>query len=174
MNQRDRKEIIQEALQRISELSGVNLSEGNRARLEPNNRNPIEELRRRYPTLRTNNPLGPSSTSSLSTPDSGSGSSCQFRPRRSSTSGRSGGRRKKQATENQKVGKTIYKDLILIPDPKETKVPTHSARIELETEGKVVHGFPVDTQWDARTLRNKITDQFPRLIASPFEYIKVR
>ena len=104
-----------------------------------------------------------------------SSSSRQFCLRGSSTTTRSastfGGRKRKRKAE--KVGKTVHKDLILVPDPNEEQVPMHVARVALETEGKVVHGFPVETQWDAKTLRKKIVDQFPRLIACPFEYTKV-
>ena len=172
ISRRDRRDMIQEALERISQLSGVNLSEGNRTRPEENRTTSFnDELARRFPTLRTND----SSTSTAVTARGSSSSSRQFCLRGSSTTARSastfGGRKRKRKAE--KVGKTVHKDLILVPDPNEEQVPMHVARVALETEGKVVHGFPVETQWDAKTLRKKIVDQFPRLIACPFEYTKV-
>lgn len=174
VSQRSRREMIQEALERISELSGVSLNEGNRTRPEENRTTSLsDELARRFPTLRPNDPR-PSSTTST-TRGSSSNSSARQLCLSSSTAARSastlGGRKRKRKAE--KAGKTVYKDLILVPDPNEQQVPTHAARVVLETEGKVVHGFPVETQWDAKTLRQKIVDQFPRLIACPFEYAKV-
>ena len=83
------------------------------------------------------------------------------------------GRKRKWKPAHEKKGKTVHNDLILIPDPNEDQVPTHSARITLETEGQVLHGFPVESHWDAKTLWRKIAEQFPRLSSSPFEYVKV-
>ena len=45
-------------------------------------------------------------------------------------------------------GFLIHKDLVLIPDPKQTTVPTHSARVLLESKGYVLHSFPFDRDWD--------------------------
>ena len=56
-------------------------------------------------------------------------------------------------TEVDKASKVIYKDLVLIPDPDEKQVPTHNPRVTLETDGKIIHGFPVDVEWDAKSLR---------------------
>jgi hypothetical protein len=85
---------------------------------------------------------------------------------------RSQASRKRKRTAD-KSSKVVYKDLVFIPDPDEEQVPTHNARVTLETDGKVVHGFPVDTEWDARSLRRKIRDQIPELLFSEFEYVKV-
>ena len=88
-----------------------------------------------------------------------------------------GGKRKRQtpkANANLKRGKPVFKDLVLLPNPKHDKVPTHNARVELERKGLVIHEFPFDKEWDATTLRKKIEEQFPQLEWTLFEYMKVR
>ena len=173
-----RRDLIQDALERISRLSGINLGESSRISRPPENPPgtvPIslnEELSRRFPSLRM--PTGycyHTLTQSHSTPRA-------TQPTRSSstvttTTSNPTGRKRKWKPAHEKKGKTVHKDLILIPDPNKDQVPTHSARVTLETEGQVLHGFPVESHWDAKTLRRKIAEQFPRLSSSPFEYVKV-
>ena len=67
----------------------------------------------------------------------------------------------------------MCKDIVLIPNPKHDKVPTHNARVELERKGFVIHEFPFDKEWNATMLRRKIEEQFPQLEWRLFEYMKV-
>ena len=52
--------------------------------------------------------------------------------------------------------KPVHKDLVLIPDPKQTTVPTHSARVLLESKDYVPHSFPFDRDWDGIELQHEI------------------
>ena len=72
-----------------------------------------------------------------------------------------------------KPSKVIHKDLVFIPDPEEKQVPTHNARVTLEMDGKVIHGFSVYMEWDANSQREKMCDQIPELLFSDFGYVKV-
>ena len=78
-----------------------------------------------------------------------------------------GGKRRRQTlrvNENSKrVQKPVCKDIVLIPNPKHDKVPTHNARVELERKGFVIHEFPFDKEWDATMLKRKIEERFPQL-----------
>jgi hypothetical protein len=126
------------------------------------------ELSRRFPSLRM--PAGPTSVSpATSSATSNSANRATF-SRSSSTRSQPSRKRKRTVDKRSKV---IYKDLVFIPDLEEEQVPTHTARVTLETDGKVIHGFPVDMEWDARSLRRKICDQVPELLFSEFEYVKV-
>ena len=141
--------------------------------MNPSNNTPASysvsmELSRRFPSLRM--PAGPTSVSpAASSATSNSVNRVTF-SRSSST--RSQPSRKIKRTVD-KPSKVIYKDLVFIPDPEKEQVPTHTARVTLETDGKVIHGFLVDMEWDARSLRRKICDQIPELLFSEFEYVKV-
>ena len=75
---------------------------------------------------------------------------------------------------SKRAKKPLCKDIVLIPNPKHDKVPTHNARVELERKGFVIHEFPFDKKWDATMLKRKIEEQFPQLEWSLFEYMKVR
>ena len=92
-------------------------------------RNVNHELQRLFPTLRrSNEQASPSS----------------FRPAEHLTV-RGGKKRKRQtrtANANCKKAKPVFKDIVLIPNPKHDRVPTHSARLELERKGLVIHEFP--------------------------------
>jgi hypothetical protein len=116
-------------------------------------------------------PVGPTSVSpAASSAPSNSANRATF-SRSSSTRSQPSRKRKRTVDKPSKV--VIYKDLVFIPDPEEEQVPTHTARVTLETDGKVIHGFPVDMEWDARSLRRNICDQIPELLFSEFEYVKV-
>ncbi|PFX16293.1 Protein kinase C-binding protein NELL2 [Stylophora pistillata] len=77
------------------------------------------ELQRLFPTLkRLNEQASPSS----------------FRPAEHLTL-RGGKKRKRQtpkANANCKKGKPVFRDIVLIPNPKHNRVPTHSAQLQLE------------------------------------------
>ena len=65
----------------------------------------------------------------------------------------------------------VYKVLVLIPSPKISKVPTHTARRQLEQRELVCHEFPFGKSWDANSLKTAILNRFPQLLL--FEYVKV-
>lgn len=124
-------------------------------------RNVNHELQRLFPTLRRSNEQASQSS---------------FRPAEHVTV-RGGKKRKRQtpkANANCKKAKPVFKDIVLIPNPKHDKVPTHSSRLELERKGLVIREFPFDREWDGSTLKKKIEEQFPQLEWRLFEYMKVR
>ena len=47
----------------------------------------------------------------------------------------------------------VYMDLVLIPSPKISKVPTHTTRLQLEERQLVCHEFPFGKSWDANSLK---------------------
>ena len=63
------------------------------------------------------------------------------------------------------------KDLVLIPSPKISKVPTHTTRLQLEERELVCHEFPFGKSWDANSLKTANLNQSPQLLL--FEYVKV-
>ena len=65
----------------------------------------------------------------------------------------------------------VYKVVVLIPSPKISKVPTHTARRQLEERELVCHEFPFGKSWDANSLKTAILNRFPQLLL--FEYVKV-
>ena len=142
-----RTNLLQDAFDQIARLTGVNVSE-NRP-INPRNNAPTSnsvsmELSRRFPSLQM--PAGPNS---VNPPTSATGT---INSANRSTFSHSGSTRS-QATQKRKQtvdkpSKVIHKDLVYIPDPEEKQVPTHNARIMLETDGKVIHGFPVDNERD--------------------------
>ena len=169
-----RTNMLQDAFNQIARLSGVSLNENrpiNPSSNEPASNSVGMELSR-FPSLRM--PPGPTSTgrrpTTSTTLSSYSGFTINSANRatfsRSSSTRSQAGRKRKRTVD--KPSKVIYKDLVLIPDPDEKQVPTHNARVTLETDGKVIHGFPVDM-----LLRMKICDQIPELLFSEFEYVKV-
>ena len=166
------------ALQRISELERIamNQSQSNTAptasltdRANSANTartasltdraNSVGELYNRFPSLRR-----PSSSRQL-TSDRNVGRSST-----STTSVHNRRARKSNASNNMKP---VIRDLVLIPDPNERRVPTHSTRVMLDSQGFVVHGFPFVRKWDARTLEMKIVEAFPKHTLLTFEYMKV-
>ena len=63
------------------------------------------------------------------------------------------------------------KDLVFIPDPEDTDVPTRKKRLELEEQNFVFHEFPFDRSWLAATLQEEIRKVLPPGIE--FEFLKV-
>ena len=64
---------------------------------------------------------------------------------------------------SKRAKKPVCKGIVLIPNPKQDKVLTYNARVELERKGFVIHEFPFDKEWNATMLRRKIEEQFPQL-----------
>ena len=157
------KSALGNALQRISELERIamNQSQSNTAPTASltDRANSVGELYNRFPSLRR-----PSSSRQLTT-DRNVGRSST-----STTSVHNRRARKSNASNNMKP---VIRDLVLIPDPNERRVPTHSTRVMLDSQGFVVHGFPFVRKWDARTLEMKIVEAFPKHTLLTFEYMKV-
>lgn len=80
--------------------------------------------------------------------------------------------KKKHTSRSTKPTKPVLRDLVLIPNPEETTVPTHSTRVLLDSKGFVVHSFPFQREWDSRTLTSKIDEAFPMYTLLCFEYMK--
>ena len=57
----------------------------------------------------------------------------------------------------------MHKDLILLPTSTTRTVPTHQTRCQLENDGFVIHGCPIDKSWEESDLRNQIKEWFPIL-----------
>ena len=84
--------------------------------------------------------------------------------------------RKKSSTSacrNNKYSKPVLRDLVLIPNPGEETVPTHSTRVMLDSKGFVVHSFPFQREWDTQILTRKLAEAFPKYLLLCFEYMKV-
>ena len=77
-------------------------------------------------------------------------------------------------TSVAKVGKPVNKDLVFIPNKNISTVPTHKNRVELESQGYIIHGFPFRRQWSEVELKCEIVRQFPELEITGFQFLKVR
>ena len=149
-----RTNLLQDAFDQIACLTGVSLSENrpvNPSSSAPASNSVNMELSRRFPSLRmpaaaTGSAASLAGPATMSAP--GNSASRSTLSRSSSTRNQGTQKRKRTADKSSKV---VYKDLVFIPDPDKEQGPTHNARVMLETEGKVIHGFPVDAEWDART-----------------------
>ncbi|CAB4032322.1 Hypothetical predicted protein [Paramuricea clavata] len=58
----------------------------------------------------------------------------------------------------------VHKDLILLPTSTTRTVPTHQTRCQLENDGFVIHGCPIDKSWEESDLRNQTKEWFPILL----------
>ena len=76
-----------------------------------------------------------------------------------------------KSTKGRPSKTLVYEDLVFIPSPKISKVPTHTTRLQLEEEELVCHKFPFGKSWDANSLKTAILNRFPQLLL--FEYVKV-
>ncbi len=144
-----------------------------------------EELQRRFPSLanlqpRPNHTLTPTSSPTVSCSSSCSTNSAtsltQMPLNRASTSGFGVNKKKRKRGSTPKVNikpKAVHKDLVLVPDPLQTFVPTHSARVMLESDGYVVHSFPFVRDWDHIHLKNEIVKVFPQIQYCGYECMKV-
>ena len=65
----------------------------------------------------------------------------------------------------------VHKDVILLPSPDTTSVPTHQTRCRLENNGFIVHAFPLDKSLQEE-LRAQIRELFPPLAETDFEFVK--
>ena len=68
--------------------------------------------------------------------------------------------------------KPVNKDLVFIPDKSISSVPTHKDRLELESQGYIIHGFPFQRRWSEFELKCEIIRQFPQLEITGFEFLK--
>lgn len=174
------------ALQRISELERITMIENqeNTARPEPGNRvNAVEELYNRFPSLRRANSsqshgtsLPSTSGTTLTTPPSSSRARSTSRSsvlRNPNVRPSRHNRRSRNSSTNGSSMKTVLRDLVLVPDPNETTVPTHTRRVMLDSQGFVIHSFPFVREWDGRTLQLKIEEAFPKHTLLIFEFMKV-
>ena len=68
----------------------------------------------------------------------------------------------------------VYKDLILLPTATTRTVPTHQTRCQLENNGFVIHGCPIDKSWEEPELKHKIKEWFPILEENDidFDFVK--
>ena len=78
---------------------------------------------------------------------------------------------KKKAQRGRRNNDVVYKDLVFIPNPEETDVPTHKKRLELEEQNFVIHKFPFTRSWSAGTLKEEIGKVLPT--GTEFEFMKV-
>ena len=68
----------------------------------------------------------------------------------------------------------VYKDVILLPTATTRTVPTHQTRCQLENNGFVIHGCPIDKSWEEPELKHKIKEWFPILEENDidFDFVK--
>eukprot|EP00794_Sanderia_malayensis_P011504 gene11504-12699_t len=124
------------------------------------------ELASRFPTYRSTQER--SSNTGLGHTAVGRGRRTDRRGRRASSCS---GERFQPYKAGRKPSGTVYRDLVIIPNPNTTKVPSHGSRLKLETRGLVVHEFPISRSWDANELRNQIQKHLPGDCCL-FEYMK--
>ena len=72
-----------------------------------------------------------------------------------------------------KKSKPVHKDIVLILNPSVIKVPTHKKRLKLESQGRVIHDFAFDRDWNEEELRCLIEQEMPILINQEYEFLKV-
>ena len=188
--------VLGNALQRISELERLAQHQLNaepsrpEAVNETNTANAVEELYQRFPSLRRPSLCQPSVAASTSTSrrslsstrSTSSSTTCTTPPASAMTRSTSGTRtlrnpnsrqnRSRSVNTNGSKTKVALRDLVLMPDPGETAVPTHTRRVLLDSQGFVIHSFPFVRQWDGRTLKRKIEEAFPNHSLLIFEYMK--
>ena len=165
--------VLENALQRISELERIGQHQlhtdppREEAVNQTNATNAVEELYQRFPSLRRQSSsqelVASTSTSrrSLSSTRRTSSSTTFTTPptsamtrstRRSRTSRNPNSRQNRSTSVNTNGSKTktkpVLRDLVLMPDPGETAVPTHTRRVLLDSQGFVIHSFPFVRQWD--------------------------
>ena len=178
-NQNELQFHLNNALQRISQLENANISPNNQPGSTNNSRGNrgltlTEELRNCFPSLtnlQSNSAVIPaiSSTSSTIT-------STRMPLTQASTTHFGVNKKKRKRTSDSKVvikPKAVHKDLVLVPDPIQTSVPTHSSRVTLESDGFVIHSFPFVREWDNITLKREIENVFPQIQCCGYEYVKV-
>ena len=93
------------------------------------------------------------------------GTANRKRPSRSSMT-----REKKYGRPSKTI---VYKDLVIIPSPNTSQVPSHSSKVKLEERGLIIHEFPFNKEWTPLDLKRNIASQPPRDDVL-FEFLKVR
>jgi hypothetical protein len=183
-NSNDLQLQLNNALQRIHQLESVSISPNTQPSTSSTANSGLtltEELRRSFPSLTNLQPgpdrtLPPTSSPAVSFSTNSATSLTQMPLNRASTSGFSVNKKKRKRGLTPKVNikpKAVHKDLVLVPDPLQTSVPTHSARVMLETDGYVLHSFPFVRDWDHIHLKNEIVKVFPQIQYCGYEYMKV-
>ena len=76
-----------------------------------------------------------------------------------------------KSTKGRPCKTFVYMDLVLIPSPKISKVPTHTTRLQLEERELVCHEFPFGKSWGFNSLKFATLNRFPQLLL--LEYVKV-
>jgi len=172
---------LNNALQRIHQLESASISPINNQTLRNSTGNSgltlTEELQRSFPSLgnlrsRPNHTLTPTSSPTVSCSTNTATNSTQMPLTAASSSGFVVNKKKRKRRSTPKV-KAVHKDLVLVPDPLQTTVPTHSARVMLESDGYVLHSFLFIRDWDHVHLKNEIIKVFPQIQLCGYEYMKV-
>ena len=170
----DLGKILVSALERISNLRDLpSTSNGPSTSLSPSPNSCIAtEMARLFPSLNTRN-------NSVAIPQRQKRycKSCIQNRKRTNPDPQKRGKNKAirtTKTSAAKVGKPVNKDLIFIPNKNISTVPTHKNRVELESQGYIIHGFPFQRQWSEVELKCKIVRQFPELEITGFQFLKVR
>lgn len=159
-----------EALNALQGLTNTNIGQiaslttgQSRGRVNPANNSSAtafhSELASRFPTLRSN------TSQQLQIVGGGGSSSRRRKTNPTTTSARS--KRGRPVTKA-----LVYRDLVIIPNPDISRVPTHSSRVDLEERGLIVSEFPFDRAWDALTVIKKIEEQLPKPLLK-WQFVKV-
>ena len=178
---------LNNALQRIHQLESASVSPINNQPLTNTNSTGnsgltlTQELQRSFPSL-ANLRSTPNHTSThtssptvnCSTNTATSSTQMPLNPASSSSFVVNKKKRKRRSAPKVNIKpKAVHKDLVLVPDPLQTTVPTHSARVVLESDGYVLHSFPFIRDWDHVHLKNEIIKVFPQIQYCGYEYMKV-
>ena len=179
-NQNELQSQLNNALQRITQLENVNISPGinNQSSISSGNELTLaQEMRRSFPSLAVASLRNSTASATACFPNSTSPTPLSLTHTSATTFGVNRRKRKQRgSTPKPKANikpKAVLKDLVLLADPSETSVPTHSTRVMLESGGYVVHSFPFVREWDGVRLRNEIENVFPQLKENGYEYMKV-
>ena len=69
---------------------------------------------------------------------------------------------------------TVNKTLVIIPDPAEAAISTHSKRAALRLQGLIVDEFPFDQRWEDEELLLNVMEQLPmRFSMNRIRFVKV-
>ena len=104
------------------------------------------ELSRRFPTHRSSQERRSNSVPGMGRAAMGPGRRMDRRGRRASSWS---GERHQPYKAGRKPSGPVNRDLVIVPNPNTTKVPSHGNRLKLETRGLVIHEFPICRSWDA-------------------------
>lgn len=81
--------------------------------------------------------------------------------------GHSGSERTAQrSTTRRRENFIVNKTLVIVPDPLDTSVPTHSRRAQLRVAGLIIDEFPFDKRWPDDELLLNVMEQLPLNLAT--------